>query len=332
MKETIYYPQGFSTEKTSELGPEKVKLYRYLLSQAARAKAYPSQSGFHVRTAGVTKGGHFWMGGNKEYAHSHAFVHGETAVVSGLRDMLRDDPIEAIAWFKEGEVTEADFGRPCGNCRDVMNAYCSPDLILLNGNENSFVYTRLRDFLFNDFRRLNMDHVSSGDVSAALNGVKGGNDVYLPDSMKSSIYGAALVSRNGTRWVGKHYTNVGYDGVTPGLSAVIGWNNSYPLGSISETHLSLSKIVIASEHQIPDVFYRDRQALLEMDEILRRYKNRAPLRIDLVHAKKDERGNMVIYETRRTNTEEWLPHPFSPGAFRMDDVMDAQLRKMIGKR
>jgi hypothetical protein len=110
---------------------------------------------------------------------------------------------------------------------------------------------------------------------------------------------------------------------------IIAWDSSYPYGGISRRHLELKKLVIVAETGIPDTFYRDRQAILEMDEILRRFtKNPQPLRVDLVHAVKDGRGNTTIFEAKRTNVEEWLPNPFSPGVFRMDDVMEKQLRKL----
>jgi hypothetical protein len=69
--------------------------------------------------------------------------------------------------------------------------------------------------------------------------------------------------------------------------------------------------------------YRDRQAILELDEILRMFKgSNSPLRVEIVKVG----SNVEAYET---NVEEWLPHPFSPGAFRMDDVTRAQLDKLI---
>ncbi len=330
VKENILYPAGFSTEN-EPLTPEQISKFYYLIYQAKFAKAYPEQSGFFVRTAGITKKGEMWTGGNKEYGHSDAFIHGETAVVSGLKD-LTNDPIEIIAWYREKETGPRDFGRPCGNCRDILRKYCDPNLILLNGNENAVVYTRLKDFLFEDFRKINLDHIETGSVEAALKGLFGGNDIYLPERMKNEPYGVALVSRSGEIWKGGHYTNVGYDSVTPLLSTIISWKNSYPNGAISKRHLELSKVVVVSQSGMPNVFYRDRQAILELDEVLRKFtKSPCPLQVELVHATKDDRGNMIIYEARRTNVEKWLPHPFSPGAFRMDDVMEAQLEKLIGK-
>ena len=96
--------------------------------------------------------------------------------------------------------------------------------------------------------------------------------------------------------------------------------------------MRLKKLVIASEGGVPSPFYRDRQAILELDEILRIYTgNPNPLRVEIIQAKDSVRGWAEAVEAFETNVEEMLPHPFSPGAFRMDDVMMAQLVKLIGE-
>jgi hypothetical protein len=183
---------------------------------------------------------------------------------------------------------------------------------------------QLKDYLFEDFRRVDFSNIDVPAVNAALAAARGGNDIYLPEKMKHKMYGAVIVSEDGQMWTGEHYTNVGYDSVTPVLSAVISWHNDYPKGIVDESRLNLSKLVVAGEYFTPDVFYRDRQAVLEMDEILRKFTDcKHPLEVQIVNAKGE------VYET---NVEEWLPAPFSPGAFRMDDVMHGQLGKLIGEK
>ncbi len=292
--------------------------------RAKEAKAYPNQSGFYVKTAGFAVDGTEYLGGNKEYAFSDAFIHGETAVVSGLRD-LTNSPIEAICWYKkEGEiVTPESFGCPCGNCRDVLRHYCDLNTVLLNGNETGAVYAQLKDYLFENFRRESLSKVHEEGVVEALKAQELAIDVYLTEELKSKVYGAAIVAEDGTIWKGSQYSNCGYDAVTPVLSAVMNWRNSYPRGSVSEKHLQLSRLVIAGGSGMGTPLYRDRQAILELDEILRMFKrSNSPLRVEIVKVGK----NVEAYET---NVEEWLPHPFSPGAFRMDDVLEAQLGQLI---
>jgi cytidine deaminase len=329
-------PTVFSNENGNRLlTPEQLKKYSYLIHLAGEASAYPDQSGYFVRTAGITEHGTFHTGGNKEYGHSDAFIHGETAVVSGLRD-LTSDRIEAIAWYQKGEIKAGDCGRPCGNCRDVLSKYCDPDLVLLNGNENAFVLTHLRDYLFEDFKKVNLDkyskYYSNGYyLNIGIDAARKGNDIYLPEKMKQEVYGAVLVSKRGKSWSGSHYSNVAYDSVTPVMNAIINWYGNYPRGSIAE-NLRLEKLLIVGEKINPHVFYRDRQAILELDEILRKFTNNPnPLRVEIVNVEQVSLQERVVKEVYETNTEEWLPRPFSPGAFRMDDVMAGQLGKLIGE-
>lgn len=329
MEREFYTP--FEKDKLANPLSEREKdKYFDLVRLAEDAKAYPSQSGFFVRTVGLAKDGNLCLGGNKEYAHSDAFVHGETAVLSAIRD-LTDSPLEAIAWYKPYKKGEAvgpeDFGRPCGNCRDVLSAFTGPDLVLLQGNQTGFVYTHLKDFLFEDFKYLDVSFLQEREVKEALIAQEAAVDVYLPGHLKENVYGAALVSEDGTIWRGSLYTNAGYDSVTPVLSAVLHWKNTYPKETISESHLGLARLVIVGRGKIPSPFYRDRQAILELDEILRRYSTKSKsLEIQLVNI--EENG----LSARKTNAVESLPRPFTPGEFRMDDVIFAELAKLIGEK
>ena len=168
-----------------------------------------------------------------------------------------------------------------------------------------------------------MNKVHEEGVVEALKAQELAIDVYLTEELKGKVYGAAIVAEDGTIWKGSQYSNCGYDAVTPVLSAVTNWRNSYPRGLVSEKHMQLSRLVIAGGPRMGTPLYRDRQAILELDEILRMFKgSNSPLRVEIVKVG----SNVEAYET---NVEEWLPHPFSPGAFRMDDVTRAQLDKLI---
>lgn len=326
----MYRPFGESGFR-KELSEEEITKYAWLLLMASEARAYPFQSGYFVKTAGLAEDGTIHLGGNKEFGSSDAFVHGETAIISGMRDMT-ESRLEAIAWHKKGELVENGFGRPCGKCRDVMLEYAGEDLVLLTGNEKQIIYSRLSDFLFDDFKELDTRSVEPYVSWVALNAARKGVNVYLPEELKRKVYGAVLVSEDGTVWSGSQYTNVGYDAITPVMSAIMSWRNSYPLNSLSEKHLRLKKLVIAGEGGAPRAFYRDRQAILELDEILRIYTGREePLPVQIAQVADNKLGWASATKAFQTDTEEWLPKPFSPGAFRMDDVMLSQLAQLIGE-
>lgn len=324
--EKLVYTLFLKKEQGLALSESEKDLYTHLVLKAKEARAYPHQSGFFVRTAGLAKDGTEYLGGNKEYGFSDAFIHGETAVLSGVRDAT-DSPLEAIAWYKkEGELVTADScGRPCGNCRDILSRYCSPDLYLLNGNETGVVVAQLKNYLFDNFLPAEIFSVSEVGVVNALVAEGAAVDVYLPEELKGKMYGAALVTEDGKVWRGSHYTNVGYDSVTPVMAAILNWKNNFPARDELDKHLRLSRLVIAGGSEMINPFYRDRQAILELDEILRRYKgDNTPLRVEII--KLGQKAEAFV-----TDTDEWLPKPFSPGAFRMDDVMFSQLSKLIGK-
>lgn len=309
-------------DRSNLLTPELLNKFSFVMQLASEAKAYPSQSGFFVRTAGMTKNGMYYKGGNKEFAHSNANPHGETAVVSGLLD-LTDSPIEIIGWHKDGEISSKDFGRPCGNCRDYLSEFCKPETFLLNGNENAYVVTQLKDYLFQGFKKIEFPKVRSSDLKKTFSALFGSNDVYLTDDLKPDVYGAALVTEDGLVWPGGLYTNVGYDPVNAVMNAINNWRWNYPTGNILDKRLRFKKLLVVGGDRIPHIFYRDRQAILEQDEILRKYTKKAePLKVQMFTKNGD------AYET---DVEEMLPSPFSPGAFRMDDVILGQLGKIIGE-
>lgn len=332
VSERILYPPGFSTEKDpSVLTDEEIRRFSFLIHEASLARAYPDQSGFFVKTAGITEGGKLWTGGNKEFADSDTIAHGETAVVSGIRDMT-NERIEAIAWYRDKETGPLDFGRPCGNCRDALLKFCDPELVLLNGNERTFVYTRLKDFLFEDFKEAEIPSRANGlYVDAGYIAREAGIDIYLPEEMKPRTYGAVLVAENGDFWRGSLYSNDGYDSITPVLGAVLNYQYNYPVGRIDRDKLSLRKLVVVGVGLMPHIYYRDRQALLGLDEALRRFTGKAdPMEVEIINVAGDYWESGRVNKIYKTDSEEWLPHPFTAGAFRRDDIVLAKLGKLIG--
>lgn len=298
------------------------EVYYRLLLAAKEAHSDPYQSGFHVLTAALTADGQIVTGGNKENSLSDAFAHGETAVISRTRDTYGDVPIKAIAIYSDQEGTSAC---PCGNCRDVMRMYCEPDMVLIEGNEHNGVISRFSDYLFDDFHPVESEELhDTRGLAEANRAIRQGVSVYLPPKLKEQIYGVSLVTKDGQVWPGSFYTNAGYDAIPPLLASIQTWRNMLPFSDRDkDKHLAIEKIVIASIDGTPDVLYRDRQAALELDEVLRQHDSERtnPLPIFLMNV--DASGQIQTIHT--TNTEEWLPHPFSPKSFGMEDALQAQV-------
>ena len=312
---------GLSIDSTFKLNNEEIEMCCELISRAKNAFSDPNQSGFQVRAAGVTEDGHFITGGNKENSHSDAFVHGETAVVSRIRDEYGKTPIRAIGFYKEGDdISQGDIS-PCGACRDVLIQQTSPDLILVSGNENKIVVNKLKNFLFENFHPIepkNLDKIGINDAKIALNR---GVDVYLPKDLKKKIYGVTIIDQNMEKFRGSLYTNAGYDAITPGLAAVQTWNNSS-----LKRRTDIEEIVFVSKENIPSPFYRDRAALSELADITSLFNGReTSIRVTLIQL--DELFN--IKKAAITDTDEWLPLPFSARSFGMDEAIENQYNKMF---
>jgi len=293
---------------------QELEMCQKLISKAKTAFADPSQSGYYVRTAGITENGDIVTGGNKENSLSDAYVHGETAVISHIRDVYGKVPIKAIGFYKEGNITEEDIS-PCGACRDVLIQQTSPDLLLMSGNTNKIVVLKLKDFTFDNFHRINPTDIDAIGLKEALIALNKSVSFYIPENLKRKVYGVSIVDQNGNNFRGGLYTNCGYDAITPGLAAVQTWNNS------DQEKTGINKIVITGRNILPSPYYRDRQALLELSEVT--YQNN--VRVELINL--DNLDN--IQEVAITDTTEWLPRPFSAGNFGMNEAIREQHNKMF---
>jgi len=326
-KEYGILPLREHMNQEDKLSQKKIERYYNLVVLAKDAKAYPNQSGYLVRTAGICEDGTIHLDGN---ALSDAYIHGETAVLSGLMDKT-DSPVEAIAFYKDGPITIDGFGKPCGNCRDILLDCTNPDLVILTGNEKGFVYTRLRDLTFEAFTPLDLSKINPDEVYQGIKALKGAADEYLPKEKQQEKYGAVLVSEQGDMWFGASYTNSTFDAVSPVLSAIIGWYNNYfascTSGEYPEESLYLSKLLLVGEGSAFHPLYRDRQAILELDEVLRSYTGNGPLRIEMVGIKNDQ-----PIRAWKTTADEWLPYPSTPGAKGMKGIIEKKLDKLINQR
>jgi cytidine deaminase len=297
------------------------KMYEKLISQAEIAFSDPSQSGFYVRAAGITKNGDIVTGGNKENSLSDAFVHGETAVVSEIRNRYGKTPIKAIGFFTQSEDVNISSITPCGACRDVLIQQTSPDLLLMAGNKKNIEVTKLETFTFENFHPIDPKKINTIGINDASIALNQGVDAYLPEKLKRKVYGVSIVDQNGKNFRGSLYTNSGYDAITPGLAAVQTWmNTDVP------NRTDINKIVIVSKGNIPSPFYRDRQALLELADITRLSSGRKTgVRVELIQL--DKFNN--IEKSAITDTDEWIPYPFSARSFGMDEAIESQYNKMF---
>lgn len=278
----------------------------YVTMTAATANTNPYQSEFHIRTAAMDALGNVATGGNRERSQSFAWIHGETSAIDNMRQRFGNTTIKVISFYNESrDITELSSLVPCGPCRDTLQHEVGTNTFYTNGNEDIISVSRVQDFLKNDFSPISIletDHESlaDGEVARFFSDYE-----YLPMDMLGDVYGVVLRDKDGNRWRGGLETTSGYDAVSAGYAARIAYKQSLQPGV---KYPDLDRITIVRRYGLPtNVEYRDRQALLELDEVLMQKHGRTEhLRVDLVHI--DDIGPV---EAAMTTTREWLPRPFS---------------------
>ncbi len=284
-----------------------------LVSEARMAICHPGQSGYHVKTAGLTENGRFVRGGNDENSVCDAYCHGETSVMSQARTL--GEQVRMIGFHLAAEKPD-DLGiAPCGACRDVLEQNASPDLLLIGGDEKIIVVKRFADFLKEDFDDVDVQKVDAEGVRWGIVALRSAAIGYITEDVRKKLYGVALIGENGLpRARGSFDTNAGYDAIPAGLAAAETFRNTVDPAKPED----LREIVVAGLGDIPRLLNRDKAELLELDEVLRMGGRNSPLPIYLVAV---DPKTLVPTKAQCTNTEECFPNPFSAGSFGMTEAL-----------
>ena len=122
-----------------------VKLIR--LAKEAMQHAYTPYSGFKVGAALLTAEGKVYQGCNIENAAFGPTNCAErTAFFRAVYEGERNFAAIAVVGGKNGVIE--DIFPPCGVCRQVMQEFCGPDVMIYMGrSDDSYVAVRLEDFL-----------------------------------------------------------------------------------------------------------------------------------------------------------------------------------------
>jgi cytidine deaminase len=114
-------------------------------ARAARKRAYAPYSHYQVGAAILTGDGLIFAGCNVENAAYPCCICAEqTAAVKAVS--------EGQARFRAVAVVTADGGSPCGECRQVLNEFGGPDLLVLTVDARGRVReTTLRKLLPDSF-------------------------------------------------------------------------------------------------------------------------------------------------------------------------------------
>ncbi|HIH32036.1 TPA: hypothetical protein HA235_04985 [Candidatus Woesearchaeota archaeon] len=295
------------------------------IETALQSKATPLQSGYHVNTGAITKNGNIVIGSNHEMAITDTITHGEEAVIAAaLEKYGMDDKIQVIAFAGLGG---GEIPASCGNCRDALKQYTDVEnLIMINapkeGGEAVFVpgkvffkddFTKLSESPFQEYKEIL--HAQLADFMAY--------DIYSKKP-NPNMYGAAIVCEDGDVFRGSFRGNVSYHPVLP-ISAAIG--NLRDSRDYSK-RFKVKCIVVASENHIPNVLYKDRQDALEFAEAMQALNGKKGKSLDVYlvsYSITKEYSHKIFH----TDTNEWLPHAFSPSRLGLEDKMVEAYRNIL---
>lgn len=283
-----------------------------LVEAAKRSTPRPTQSNFFVRSAAMVDTEEIALGGNREGMLSHAWIHGETAAISTAKQMYGERPIIGIGYYFPGGNLEVGAIASCGNCRDILIEE-APNAIIAAGNEEGIVIGNVNLMRFGPAVSVPAQSISPEVISGCLRAKGMGIEVYLPESLRGVVYVALLLTEGGNLIPGSLYTNAGYDYIPPGISALQCYRHS------PASCDDIKGAFFAGFGSLPNVYYRDRQALLELDEVLQTRFNRS-IALSVTCMNIDTAGRRVV-EAVQTNVAEWMPYPFSPRSFGMDSVI-----------
>jgi cytidine deaminase len=318
-------PAGF------EMTPAEEAAIPKLLGAAALASAAPRQSGFAVKAAAINIRGDVVHAGNREYGLSRAYVHGEEAVVSKLFSEYPGVPLLGIGIYDEEESPSRLLPCPCGNCRDVLLEEASPELLLVCGNERVAMAARLSEFLFESYAASDSAEILSSPVlsdgfDAALRANKRSMNASLPEQLLAKLYGVALIDRHGNIFSGSFDTTAAYDAITPGVAAIQSFRNR-PKGEDGGLSNLAAVVIVGQDVRSVSPVYRDRNAIADLDEVLQSTDSEF-LPTPVYGITVDGAGNPLA--AFRTDTFEWLPHPFINGSIGLQEVARTK-RQLLDK-
>ncbi|MBS3167931.1 hypothetical protein J4216_02315 [Candidatus Woesearchaeota archaeon] len=292
------------------------------LEAALTSKATPIQSGYHVNTGAVTKNGNIVAGSNHEIGISSGMTHGEEAVIAAaLENFGSEDSIQIIAFVGLGGN---EIPNPCGNCRDAIKQYTDlANLVIINAPREggTAVLVPGNAYFKSNFTEVIGEESRLDAIKQAIFAEQSAYDIYLTES-SPKIYGAVIVCENGNLFRGSFRGDVAYHPELPISAAICNFRD----GSNDSSRRYVKEIVVVSSGSIPNVMYKDRQHALEFAEAIQSLNEKSgePLPVYIINV-----GNDGSIQTFKTDTNEWLPHSFSPKNLGLENRIAAGYAKLF---
>ncbi len=276
------------------------------------------------------------QGGNIEYGLCQA-LHGEESLVAALKSRLAMSAEELknyavlIAFSSKFE----DGGVPtcCGNCRDIMRDALPLNTMIFGGHPKGgkVIIAHLWNLLGDQYRSVYRKGVSPLDAkelisidsieSLLLDCRRLENDIYFPGSPNPGRRYCAIIKGEDHTYLGAHDVMCDYHPIYAVRDAV--------RQARRDKKPQFSYVVVASQDYFPDVMYKDRQHLLELNfqqECLVSRQVDPPVYLVMY---KNVEGSLKIEAIHKTSVKKWLPFPFSPANFGDEFVKNAIIKFRI---
>lgn len=234
--------------------------------------------------------------GNIEYGLCQA-LHGEECGVGAFRSMCKDK----LALI--GIITSGDVATPCGNCRDILRQTFD-DIEIVSGSKDggTAIVASIKDYLFDIPKKLSeYSHIYEEVKEIISQQQKLTNDAYSNDIYPERKYTSLIVTEN-NKFYGGHDVMCDYHPIYALRDAI--------RQSRRANDPFIKFVIVACENVLPDVMYKDRQHLLELNlqaELLSK-KEQDPI----VYLLSYHHLTNSIINVATTSVKEWIPFPFNP--------------------
>lgn len=306
---------------------KKTNIYAGFLKTAAESTvANPKFSNYFVK---ASIGGYADLPlpvGNIEYGFCQA-IHGEESAVAALRShygrrLLFGDDELVLGIIAGGPGLLAS---PCGNCRDIMRDELGENFEIVSGAKEGglAIVTKMGDYLFRDYQCIPLKQATSmfGPLDFGVDlwvtrtigaGKRLENDAYGPSNDRK--YYALINARlNGARdYLGAEY--YGAHDIMCEYHPIYALRDAVRQARRAHNPFINYVLVVGefSDGRPPDVMYKDRQHLLELNleqELLLGEEKDPPVYLAAVN------GDKELLGVWKTSVKEWLPVAFSPRNF-----------------
>lgn len=323
--------EGFTLVDLSAAQSGKTDAYLEALIAAERSKvANPIFSHYFCKEGILQVKGDSAKAGNIEYGLCQA-LHGEESAVAAFRALCSRPPGGDIILgiHADDKMAIQLAPRPCGNCRDIMRQHLGEyfEIVMGDPEGETAVVVPMRFYLFDEYETVNAAKTSQGAIGAVWEtfgvGRRIENDFYSPSNVHPRRKYYASIKTAKHTYFGAHDVMCDYH-------PIYALRDAIRQARRCEDPF-IKEVWIIGERCLgkpPDVMYKDRQHLLELNlqQELMLGEECDPV-VFLATYSMQGRQLAFIDGVWKTSVKEWLPFPFTARNFMDLDAMAAYFNR-----